>query len=71
MKNSTRDLLAWTDAQLKFCPPDVWPAWNLTFVQHCGIFAAIHDHGFSFPVAILFANIEGEPWSQRVIFSLS
>lgn len=81
--NSTRALLATTDSQLKFCPPNVWPAFITTFVQHSsriaftiprpGIAVVVKDaNGFGqcFPVCVLYSSIEGEPYSFECAFSL-
>ncbi len=78
--NTTRALLARTDAQLRR-HPDVWPAFVLTFaayrtnyVLRCRDYAMLRDADgrlLTFPVCILLAEIEGEPWSHCTAFSLS
>lgn len=82
--NTTRALLAWTDAQLKHCPPSIYPAFTTTFDRHTlrmaycitspGVAQVVQDadgFGQSFPVCVLYSSVEGEPYSFQVIFSLS
>jgi len=79
--NTTRALLATCDAQLRHCPPTLWPAFRLCFaayrtnyVLRCRDYAMLRDGDgrlLTFPVCILMSEIDGEIWSHCTAFSLS
>lgn len=79
--NSTKQLLSLTDSQLRFCPPSIWPALVTTFAQRRESYVLRSDeYGMlrdgngrivTFPVCVLYANIEGECWSHSTVWSLS
>ncbi len=78
MTNSTRALLARTDAQLRHCPPNLWPCQTIeTFVTH---FAVLHKFypilsptglPVQFPVILVWASDAGETYAFSTAFSMN
>lgn len=82
--NSTKYLLTLGDAQLRHCPPNILPAFTLTFQQHAtrvpfrivspGAIAVVRDgegQAQTMSCCILYANCAGECWSHATVFGRS
>lgn len=59
------------DQQLRGKHPSPWPAFTLTFAQHRSLLVWLRSEAGVMNCCILYASVEGEPFSFSAVWSLS